>query len=102
MNTKQIMDSMYDSMAEEVNAYIKGEKCRSNRGGERYHIRILMMMVIENACGIHSNGIAVGRIDFAQYKKEVRRRKRYWDRVRAGETIDTRRGFDRERKGDER
>jgi hypothetical protein len=80
-------------MINTVNDYIKGKK---NRNGES-HVRCLMMIIIERECGIHRKGIEVGSISFTRYKKEVKRREKYWAKVRAGEITDTRRGFDRER-----
>ena len=90
---KDPMQEIYDSMNTEVNDYIHGKK---NWRGEN-HVRTLMIMTIERTCGIHQKGVAVGHIDYTQYKKEMKRRKKYWDRVRSGETTDTRRGFDKER-----
>lgn len=89
------MQQLYDSMREDVNRYIQGE--RPKRGEQ--NVRCSMMMVIEKACGIHQKGIELGRIDTGRYKREVRHKKKYWAKVRSGEITDTRRGFDTEREG---
>ena len=87
------IDELYDSMRDTANEYIKGAK---NRRGER-HVRALMLMAIEHVCGIHAKGIEVGGFNFRSYNREIKHRKKYWERVRNGEITDTRRGFDTER-----
>ena len=88
-----LRDIMY-SWSDDVNHYIKG---KYHKKGE-LHIRTLMLMVIEKTCGIHQKGIELGGFDYGRYKREVRHKARYWAKVRAVEIVDTRRGFDKERK----
>ena len=95
MNRFEIIEAMEDYMINEVNEYIQGKK---NWRGEQ-HVRAGMRMVIEGACEIYSKGIEIGSIHFSRYKKEIKRRKKYWGRVRCGETIDSRKGFEKERLG---
>jgi len=94
-----IREKMKDWEIDQVNKYLKGEHVHYKRGRyERQHVAACLTSAIETECGIHSKGISVGTIYLDAYKKEVKRRKRYWDRVQAGETTDTQRGFDKERK----
>lgn len=96
---QRIREHMKDWEIDQVNRYLKGEHVHYKRGRyERQHVACCLTSAIENECGIHAKGISVGTIYLGAYKKEVKRRKRYWDRVLAGETTDSQRGFDRERK----
>lgn len=95
MRFEEIMEEINDSFIKEVSDYLAGEK---NRRGEP-HVRFIMIMLIDDFCGIHSKGVEAGYIDYTRYNKEMTRREKYWAKVRAGEIIDTRKGFDRERAG---
>ena len=91
-----IFEDYSDLLIKEVNDYIvKGKK---NKRGEE-NARAAMILAIEKACRIHPKGIEVGQIDYERYKKEVRRRKKWWDRVRSGDATDSRNGFKWERLG---
>lgn len=95
---ERIREQMLDWEIDQVNRYLKGEHVHSKRGRhERWHVAACLVGAIERACGIHTKGISVGTIHLGAYKKEVKRRKKYWDRVIAGESTDSRRGFDKER-----
>ena len=85
-----------DSLVQEVNDYIVDGK-RNSRGEP--NVRFAMIMAIEDECGIHPKGIEVGHIEYGRYKKEIRSRKKYWNRVKKGETTNTQRGYDKERTG---
>ena len=65
---------------------------------ERQHVAACLEGAIERECGIHARGIEIGHIHFKAYKKEVRRRKKYWDRVARGESTHSQRGFARQRR----
>ena len=82
-------------LIEEVQDYFQGKR---PKGGEM-EVRACMIMAIEKACGIRAKGIEVGHISFRTYNREIRRRKKYWNRVKKGETTDTRRGYEKERAG---
>lgn len=99
MSRFQLMrEQMQDWEMDQVNRYLKGEHVHHKRGRyERWHVAACLTGAIERECGIHARGIEVGHISFGDYKREVRRRKRYWDRVVAGQTGNTQRGFDKER-----
>lgn len=95
----QALEQMQDWEIDQVNRYLKGEHVHYKRGRyEREHVTACMRGVIERACGIHAKGIEVGAFYIGRYKREVRRKKRYWDRVIAGLTTNTQRGFERERR----
>ena len=85
-----------DYWIQEVNDYIVEGK-RNSRGEP--NVRFAMIMAIEDECGIHPKGIESGHIEFGRYKKEIRSRKKYWDRVKKGETTNSCRGYEKERAG---
>ena len=95
-----LIEDMIDREIEHVNKYIAGEHVMLSRGTrrERENVTAIMMMLIEKACGIHTDGIEVGIIYPAMYKREKRRREKYWKRVNAGEITDTRRGYEKYRR----
>ena len=97
-----LIENMIDREIEQVNKYIAGEHVMLSRGTrrERENITAIMMMLIEKGCGIHTDGIDVGTINIAGYKREKRRREKYWKKVNAGEITDTRRGFDKYRRNE--
>ena len=99
MNSLQrIREEMRDWEIDQVNKYLKGEHVHYKRGRyERQHVAACLTGAIERECGIRAKGISVGTIYLSAYKREVKRIKRYWDRVVAGESTDTRRGHERER-----
>jgi hypothetical protein len=95
---ERMREEMRDWEIDQVNRYLRGEHVHYKRGRyERQHVAACLTGAIESECGIHAKGISVGTIYLSAYKREVRRRKRYWDRVVADESIDTRRGHERER-----
>lgn len=95
---RKAMDEMLDYEIDQVNRYIDGEHVHYKRGRyERWHVAACLRGAIERTCGIHPKGIEVGSFHFARYKREVKRREKYWAEVRAGKRTDSRRGFDRER-----
>jgi len=95
---ERMREQMQDWEIDQVNRYLKGEHVHYKRGRhERWHVAACLTGAIERECGIHAKGIEVGSIHLGAYKKEVKRIKRYWDRVVAGESTDTQRGFDKER-----
>lgn len=85
-----------DYLIQEVNDYIVDGK-RHSRGEP--NVRFAMIMAIEDVCGIHPKAIEAGHIDFGRYKKEIRSRKKYWNRVKKGETTNSCRGYEKERAG---
>ena len=96
---ERMREEMKDWEIDQVNRYLKGEHVHYKRGRyERQHVACCLTSAIERECSIHAKGISVGTIYLGAYKKEVRRIKRYWDRVVAGESSNSQRGFDRERK----
>ena len=96
-----ILEQMKDYEIDQVNRYLKGEHVDYRRGRfERDHVTWCLIAAIERECGIHAKGIEVGSIHLTRYKREIKRRKKYWERVRKGETTDTRRGFDKERRNE--
>ena len=91
-----LIEDYSDYLIKEVNDYIvKGKKHK--RGEE--HVRSAMIWAIERTCHIHPKAIEAGQIDYKRYKKEVRHRKKWWDRVRKGDATDSRKGFEFERAG---
>lgn len=97
---EDIRERMVDNDCELVNRYIKGErviKSLSTRR-ERVNITAVLEILIKDACGIHSDGISLGTINPAGYKREKKHRERYWKKVHAGEITDTRRGYDKYRR----
>jgi hypothetical protein len=91
-------EEMKDWEIDQVNRYLRGEHVHYKRGRyERQHVAACLTGAIESECGVHAKGISVGTIYLDAYKKEVRCIKKYWDRVVAGESTDTRRGHERER-----
>ena len=93
-------EQMKDWQIEQVNRYLKGEHIKSSRGTrrEREDVTYYMIDVIESECGIHSDGIPVGEIYPSRYKREKKRRERFWKKVNAGKIIDSRRGYDKYRR----
>ena len=100
MNRIQLIhEQMKDYEIEQVNRYLRGDHVHSKRGRyEREHVTSCLIHAIEDEYGIHTKGIEVGWIRLGQYKRETKRREKYWERVRKGETTDTRRSFDKERR----
>lgn len=95
---ERMREEMKDWEIDQVNRYLKGEHVHYKRGRyERQHVAACLTGAIERECGIRSKGISVGTIYLNAYKREVKRIKKYWDRVVAGESTNTCRGFDRER-----
>lgn len=96
---ERIREKMLDWEIDQVNRYLKGEHVHYKRGRyERWHVAACLVCAIERECGIHAKGIQVGSIHLSRYKKEVKRIKKYWDRVVAGKSTNSQRGFDKERK----
>lgn len=94
----RMREEMKDWEIDQVNRYLKGDHVHYKRGRyERQHVAACLTSAIESECGIHTKGISVGTIYLGAYKKEVRRIKKYWDRVVAGESTNTQRGFEKER-----
>ena len=91
--------SMLDYQIDLVNNYIKGDRVMKSQTTrrEREDVSFSMIYVINDACGIHSDGISMGTIEPMRYKREKQRRKRYWEKVNAGKITDTRRGYDKYR-----
>ena len=97
---KLARNQMLDYTIEYVNRFVKGErvfKSRSTRR-EREDVSYSMIQLINDACGIHSDGISFGEIYPARYKREKKRRERYWKKVNDGKITDSRRGYDKYRK----
>ena len=90
------MEDYVDYLTKEVNDYIVEGK-RHSRGEP--NVRFAMMWAIEKTCCIHPKAIEIGQIDCGRYKKEIRHKKKWWDRVRRGDATDSRKGFDMERAG---
>ena len=97
MNIRAMLEEMHQLMIEEVNEYIKGKK---NWRGEN-HVRTLIKIAIEGeehpvtGYSIRNQiiGIQAGYISFNDYKKELKRKKKFWEKVRAGNIIDHRKGI---------
>ena len=90
-----LKESLDDYLILMVNKYIQGEWIHKSRTVRREceDVSYSMIHLINDACGIHSDGIELGEIYPARYKREKKRRKRYWKRVNDGKSTDTRRGF---------
>lgn len=95
---ERMREEMQNWEIDQVNRYLQGEHVHYKRGRyERRHVAACLTGAIERECGIHAKGISVGTIHLGAYKKEVKRIKKYWDRVIAGESTNTQRGFEKER-----
>jgi len=95
---QRIREQMRDWEIDQVNRYLRGEHVHYKRGRyERQHVAACLTQAIEDECGVRAKGIEVGHIYLDAYKREVRRKNKYWDRVVAGESTNTQRGVDRER-----
>ena len=91
---------MVDYEIEIINRFINGErvfKSRSTRR-EREDVSFSVIHLINDVCGIHSDGIPVGELYPSRYKREKKRRERYWKKVNNGKIIDSRRGYDKYRR----
>ena len=100
---KELQESIIDHQIDEVNRYIQGERVKKSLSTrrEREDVSFSMIHLINDVCGVHSDGITVGEIFPARHKREKKRRARYWKKANTGEIIDTRRGFDKYRKPQE-
>jgi len=100
----RMKEKMTDYEINIINSYLKGTRCFKSQTTriERYGVTSMMIHLINEACGIHSDGIAVGTLDIGGYKREIKRREKYWKHVHNGETVDTRRGYDKYRKPKEK
>ena len=96
---EELHRAMTDHQIDLVNNYIQGERVYKSHTTrrEREDVSFSMIHTINEACGIHSDGLSMGTIDPAGYKREKKRREGYWKKVNAGKITDTRRGYDKYR-----
>ena len=100
---KELQRTLLDYQIDLVNNYLQGErvlKSHSTRR-EREDVSFSMIHLINDACGIHSDGLSLGTLNPAGYKRDKKRRERYWRKVNTGKITDTRRGFDKYRTGED-
>lgn len=96
---EELQRSIFDYQIGIVNKYLQGERVHKSRSTrrEREDVSFSMIHLINDVCGIHSDGIIVGEIYSGRYKREKKHRERYWGKVNTGKISDTRRGFDKYR-----
>ena len=99
---KELRESMRDHQIALVNKYIQGERVYKSRTTrrEREDVSYSMIHLINDDCGIHSDGITAGEFFPSRYKREKKRRERYWRKVNTGKITDSRRGFDKYRENE--